>query len=56
MKKSLATVVAAVGLVVTLWAASSVIATGKRIYGYDAVYVGVAGVGMLSLGLILRQD
>ena len=56
MKKSLATVVAIIGLVVTLWAGASVLTSGQRIYGYDAVYAGAAGLGLLSLGLIARQD
>jgi len=56
MKKLLGMFVAIAGAGVVLWAGSSLLVTHKPIFGYDAVYPGLAGIALLVGGLIMRQD
>ncbi len=56
MKKFVGIFVAAAGGLVTAWAGASLLMTHQRIYGYDPVYAGLAGVVVLASGILMRQD
>lgn len=60
MKRFFGLILAIAGGGVCLWAASSLLLTGEEItiYGtsYHAMYPGLVGVGLLTVGLLLRQD
>jgi hypothetical protein len=60
VKRFFGLVLAILGAGVCLWAASSLLLTGKDIelYGrsYHAMYPGLVGVAVLTCGLLLRQD
>jgi phage gp37-like protein len=56
VKKVLGTVVAIAGAVVVAWAGASLLVTQQRVYGYDPVYAGLAGLVPLVGGLLARQD
>ena len=56
MKKALWLPLAVVGAVLALAAGASILHTGKMILGYNAVYVGLAGLGVLTAGLLLRNE
>ena len=59
MKRFFALVLAIIGGGICLWAASSLLLTGKdiEIYGtsYHAMYPGLVGVALLTVGLVIRQ-
>jgi len=56
MKKFVATFVALGGLIIVGWAAASLLATHRNIFGYHAVYTGLGGIALLVGGLVSRQD
>jgi hypothetical protein len=60
VKRFFGLVLAIAGAGVCLWAASSLLLTGKEItiYGnsYHAMFPGLVGVAVLTVGLLLRQD
>ena len=60
MKRFFGLVLAILGAGVCLWAASSLLLTGKDIEldgrSYHAMYPGLVGVAVLTGGLLLRQD
>jgi hypothetical protein len=59
VKKALWLPLAAAGLIITLLAAGSLFqggTAGKRLLGgYPPVYVGVAGVALLTAGLLIKN-
>lgn len=56
MKKLIGTFVALGGLIIVGWAATSLLATHRNIFGYHAVYTGLGGITLLVGGLLSRQD
>jgi hypothetical protein len=60
VKRFFGLVLAIVGAGVCLWAASSLLLTGKEIeiyrHSYHAMYPGLVGVALLTVGLLFRQD
>ena len=56
MKRFFGLVLAIVGGGVCLWAASSLLLTGKEILGYHAMYPGLLGVALLTVGLAFRYE
>lgn len=59
MKKAMWLPLAAAGLVLTLVAAASLFgggSAGKRIMGYPPVYALVAGAGLLTAGLLVKNS
>lgn len=55
MKKAMWLPLAAVGLVVTLLAGASILHTSRDVMGYDPVYAGLVGLGLLTAGLLLKN-
>jgi hypothetical protein len=49
-------VLAIIGTGICLWAASSLLLTGREILGYHAMYPGLVGVSLLTVGLIFRME
>jgi hypothetical protein len=60
VKRFFGLVLAVIGAGLCLWAASSLLMTGKPItvYGesYHAMYPGLVGVALLTVGLVLRHE
>lgn len=60
VKRFFGLVLAIIGGGVCLWAASSLLLTGKEIeiYGtsYHAMFPGLVGVTLLTVGILFRQD
>jgi hypothetical protein len=56
VKRFLALILAIAGAGIMIWAASSILVTHHEILGYHAMYPGLVGVGLLTVGLIFRQE
>ena len=57
MKKMLAIVLSAAGAAISLWAGYILLAgTHETMYGYHAIYGGLAGIALLSVGLITLSN
>jgi len=55
MKRMFGGILALAGVVVTAMSAYSVLVTHHPVFGFEAAYVGAAGLAAMTLGIIMFQ-
>jgi hypothetical protein len=55
MKRMFGGILMLIGAGITGWSAYSVLVTHAPIFGYDAAYVGAAGLAALTAGVLMFQ-
>jgi hypothetical protein len=56
VRRFFGTLLAIAGGTVVLWSGASLLATHEYIFGYHPMYPGLAGLAVMTVGLISRQD